>query len=229
MKYDLRKFIVSKKNKIILITPPKTGTYSITNYLNNTISDKSLPINQVSYPIYHLTISEICHIFDINQLELKNYKIIQCVRSPYNRIASAYFHQMKLQNMHIGFEQFLEKIQKTKHLLPHNLDEFYIRFYGNLTHKYKSFNNGNWGGVRFYYEQNWFNDLNLDNITYFKLEDLSIDSSSLSNFIGVNTNKFPHINKNKTPTDYSKLYNKKCISIVSELYKNDLKYFNYEF
>lgn len=222
-------FIASKKNKIVLITPPKTGTYSITNYLDNTISHKSPPINQVEHPIYHLTISEICHIYDINELELKDYKIIQCVRNPYNRMASAYFHQMKLQNMYIEFEKFLEKIQETKYLLPDNLDEFYIKFYGSITYKYNSFKNNHWGGVRFYYDQLSFNDLNLDNITYFKLEDLSIDSSSLSNFIGVSTNKFPHINKNETPTDYSKLYNKKCISIVSELYKNDLKYFNYEF
>ena len=222
-------FIVSKKNKIVLITPPKTGTYSITKYLDNTISDKSLPVNRVDYPIYHLTISEICYVFNINESDIKDYKIIQCVRNPYTRIASAYFHQMKLQNMHIEFEKFLEKVQETKYLLPHNLDEFYIKFYGNIKYKYNSFKNNHWGGVRFYYDQISFNDLNLDNITYFKLEDLSIDTSSLSNFIGVNTNKFPHINKNETPTDYSKLYNEKCISIVSQLYKNDLKYFNYEF
>lgn len=221
--------IVSKKNKIVLITPPKTGTHSITNYLNNSVSYKSLPVNKVEYPIYHLTISEICNVFAINQLELKDYKIIQCVRNPYNRIASAYFHQMKIQNIYIEFEEFLEKIQKTKHLLPHNLDEFYVKFYGSVTHKYNSFKNNNWGGARFYYDQISFNDLNLDNITYFKLEELTTDTSSLSNFIGVNTNKFPHINKNQTPTDYKKLYNEKCILIVSELYKNDLKYFNYEF
>jgi hypothetical protein len=221
--------IISKKNKIILITPPKTGTHSITNYLSGVISDKSLPINQVGYPIYHLTISEICYVFNINQLELKEYKIIQCVRNPYTRITSAYFHQMKLQNNHIEFERFLEKIQETKHLLPHNLDEFYIKFYGNITYKHNSFKNNNWGGARFYYEQIWFNDLNLNNITYFKLEDLSADSVSLSNFLGVNNKKFPHINKNQTPTDYNNLYNEKNISIVGELYNNDLKYFNYEF
>lgn len=222
-------FIVSKKNKIVLITPPKTGTYSITNYLDSVIPNKSLPINRVDYPIYHLTISEICHVYDINQLELPDYKIIQCVRNPYTRIASAYFHQMRLQNTYIEFEKFLDKINKTKYLLPHNLDEFYDKFYGNIRYKYDSFKNNHWGGVRFYFEQIWFNDLNLENVTYFKLEDLSLDTSSLSNFIAVNTNKFPHINKNQTPTDYNKLYNEKCISIVSELYKNDLKYFNYEF
>lgn len=212
-----------------MITPPKTGTHSITDYLNNSLSYKSLPVNIVEYPIYHLTISEICNVFAIDISELKDYKIIQCVRNPYTRVASAYFHQMKLQNSNVEFNVFLQKIQEAKYLLPYNLDEFYIKFYGDIAHKHNSFKNNNWGGARFYYEQIWFNDLNLDNITYFKLEDLSLDSSSLSDFVGTKSSKFPHINKNQTPTDYSKLYNKKCVSIVNELYKNDLKYFNYEF
>lgn len=212
-----------------MITPPKSGTHSITDYLNDGISYKSLPVNQVEYPIYHLTISEICNVFAINQLELKDYKIIQCVRNPYTRIISAYFHQMRLQNEFIEFEKFLENIQEAKYLLPHSLDDFYIKFYGDIAYKYAAFRMGNWGGARFYYEQIWFNDLNLDNITYFKLEDLSMDSSSLSNFIGMGIKKFPHINRNQSSVDYNKLYNKKCVSIVSELYKNDLKYFDYEF
>jgi len=221
--------IVSKKNKIILITPPKTGTYSITNYLNNRIAYKSLPVNKVEYPIYHLTISEICNVFDIKHSDLNDYKIIQCVRNPYNRMASAYFHQMKLQSIYIEFEDFLEKVQKTKHLLPENWDEFYIKFYGDITYKYNAFKEKHWGGARFYYEQIWFNDLGIDNITYFKLEDLINDTTSLSKFVGMEVKKFPHINRNQTPTDYKKLYNEKCISIINKLYETDLKYFNYEF
>lgn len=221
--------IVSKKNKIVLITPPKTGTYSITNYLNEFISDKSTPIKKVSYPIYHLTLSEISDVFGINVSDLKNYKIIQCIRNPYTRIVSAYFHQMRLQNIFITFEKFLEKLNETKNLLPHDLDEFYIKFYGNIDYKFNSFNKNNWGGARFYYEQLWFNDLKLDNICYFKLEELSIDASSLSNLVGMNKNKFPHINKNKTPTDYKKLYNYNSKSIVNKLYEKDLNYFKYEF
>lgn len=221
--------IVSKKNKTILITPPKTGTHSITKYLNYNIEDKSYPVVKVEHPTQHLTLSEICKVFDINPLELKHYKILQTIRNPYDRIGSAYFHQIKLQKTQIEFDFFLEKIKKTKHLLPYDLDEFYIKFYGDINYKNNSFKNNNWGGARFYYEQNWFNDLNVDNITYFKLEDLSVDTSSLSNFMNIKMTKFPHINKNQTPTDYKKLYNEHLISIVNELYKNDLNYFNYEF
>lgn len=221
--------IVSKKDKVILITPPKTGTHSITKYLNNIIKDKSYPITVGKYPIQHLTLSEICNTFHINYLELEKYKILQTIRNPYTRIVSAYFHQMKLQNIYMKFEKFLEKINETKHLLPNNLDEFYIKFYGNVNYKYNAFTNGHWGGARFYYEQNWFNDLNVNNIQYFKLEELSMDTNSLSTFMGVNSDKFPHINKNQSSIDYKSLYNDDLVGIVYELYKNDLNLFNYEF
>lgn len=221
--------IVSKENKIILITPPKTGTYSITNYLDKHVENKSNPIINVNWPIYHLTLSEICYVFDIKTKELKNYKIIQCIRNPYMRIASAYFHQMELINMKLNFEQFLEKIKELKYLLPYNLDEFYVKFYGDINYKYNSFKNNNWGGARFYYDQIWFNDLNVDNIKYFKLEDLSLDTTPLSTFLDIQTIEFPHINKNKISIDYKTLYTESLISIVNVLYKNDLKYFNYEF
>ncbi len=221
--------IVSKENKIILITPPKTGTYSITNYLDKHIENKSNPIINVSWPIYHLTLSEICYVFDIKTKELKNYKIIQCIRNPYMRMASAYFHQMELINMKLNFEQFLEKIKELKYLLPYNLDEFYVKFYGDINYKYNSFKNNNWGGIRFYYDQIWFNDLNVDNIKYFKLEDLSLDTAPLSTFLDIQTDEFPHINKNKISIDYKTLYTESSISIIDVLYKNDLKYFNYEF
>jgi hypothetical protein len=221
--------IVSKENKIILITPPKTGTYSITNYLHKYIDNKSNPLIRVKFPIYHLTLSEICYVFDIKVSELKDYRIIQCVRNPYMRLASAYFHQMKIINMKLSFEEFLEKIKELKYLLPHNLDEFYIKFYGDINHKYNSFKNNNWGGARFYYDQAWFNDLNVDNIKYFKLEDLSLDTTPLSTFLDIQTDVFPHINKNKISIDYKTLYTESSISIVDVLYKNDLKYFNYEF
>jgi hypothetical protein len=136
---------------------------------------------------------------------------------------------MKIINMKLSFEEFLEKIKELKYLLPHNLDEFYINFYGDINHKYNSFKNNNWGGARFYYDQIWFNDLNVDNIKYFKLEDLSLDTTPLSTFLDIQTDVFPHINKNKISIDYKTLYTESSISIVDVLYKNDLKYFNYEF
>jgi len=222
--------IVSKKDKIILITPPKTGTHSITNYIKNAGIVGSEPIKSVNYPIYHLTLSEIIYVFDIDKNELKDYKIIQCVRNPYNRMVSAWLHQMSILNKDIMFIDLLNKIKLNKHLLPNNIDDFYFSFYGNLQHKHRSFKTGHWGGLRFYYEQNWFNDIDA-NIKYFKLENLESSTQELSDFLNIPHRKFPHINKSKhlkSESKYEDFYGEIEKNIMLDLYYNDFKMFNYE-
>ena len=223
--------IVSESKKIILITPPKCGTHSIVKYLNdaNIKTDKST-IN-VNYPAYHLTLSEICKVYDIKHSDLNNFKILQCVRNPYNRIVSAWIHQMIILNKKIDFLKFLNKLKETKYLLPNNIDDFYVNFYGNIRHKEKSFEKRNWGGLRFYFEQNWFNDIDA-NVEYFKIETLKTSTELLSNFLNIETKPFPHENKNqfnKEEHSYNEFYNDNSFNIVTEMYKTDVKLFNYEF
>jgi hypothetical protein len=223
--------IVSKKRKIILITPPKTGTYSITQYLKNGGIETDTSPNLVDYPIYHLTLSEICKVWNISYDDLNEYKILQCVRSPYNRIVSAWLHQMSILNNKITFIELLNKVKSYKYLLPHNINEFYILFYGNIEHKHKSFKMGNWGGLRFYFEQNWFNDVNAD-IKYFKLENFKNSTEELSDYLDIKILPFPHINKNTTSTpekDYKSYYTDIEKNMVDEMYINDIKLFDYEF
>jgi hypothetical protein len=223
--------IVSKKNKIILITPPKTGTHSITQHLKNTGIENETYVNYVQYPIYHLTLSEICNVYNITNNELIDYKILQCVRNPYNRIVSAWRHQTFILNEKIKFIDLLNKVKDHKQLLPNNIDDFYKLFYGSIEHKHKAFRNGNWGGLRFYFEQNWFNDVNAD-IKYFKLEDLKYSTEELSDYLHIKILKFPHINKNKDgmkESDYKLFYTDVEKSLVNEMYMNDIKLFDYEF
>jgi len=222
--------IVSESKKIILITPPKCGTHSIIKYLNdaNIKTDKST-IN-VNYPAYHLRLSEICKVYDIKHSDLNNFKILQCVRNPYNRIVSAWLHQMIILNKKIDFLELLDKLKKNKNLLPNNVDIFYKNFYGNIEHKHKSFKNGNWGGLRFYFEQNWFNDVNA-NVKYFKIETLKYSTKELSDFLDIETNVFPHENKNKfnkIETSYKEFYNNECMNIVNEIYEKDINLYNYK-
>jgi len=223
--------IVSKKHKIILMTPPKTGTHSITNYIKNSGIESEPPVNLVNFPIYHLTLSEICKVYDIPYGDLNHYKILQCVRNPYNRIISAWQHQMVILNNKIDFIQLLSDVKKNKHLLPNNMDEFYVSFYGNIEHKHKSFKMGNWGGSRFYFEQNWFNDINA-NIKYFKLENLQNSTKELSEYLNIKISEFPHMNKNIkniSESKYKLFYNNVGKDMVSEMYNNDIKMFDYEF
>jgi hypothetical protein len=223
--------IVSESKKIILITPPKCATHSIVKYLNDAdIKTDKLTIN-VNYPIYHLRLSEICKVYDISYNELNKYKIIQCIRNPYNRMVSSWLHQSILLNKKIDFLELLNKLKETKYLIPNNIDTFYKNFYGNIGYKNKSFKDGHWGGLRFYFEQNCFNDMNA-NIQYFKIETLKNSTKSLSDFLNIETKPFPHENKNKfnkEQNSYDKFYNKDSINIVNELYENDIKIFDYKF
>lgn len=223
--------IISKKHKIILITPPKTGTHSITNYIQSAGIESDTPVNSVNYPIYHLRLSEICKVYNIPYDDLNNFKILQCVRNPYNRMVSAWLHQMDILDSKIEFVQLLNNVKKNKHLLPNNIDEFYVSFYGDIEHKYKSFKLGNWGGSRFYFEQNWFNDINA-NIKYFKLENLQNSTKELSEYLNIKISEFPHINKNIkdiSESKYKLFYNNIEKDMVGEMYNNDIKMFDYEF
>jgi hypothetical protein len=223
--------IVSKKHKVILITPPKTGTHSITSYIKNSGIESEAPVNLANYPIYHLTLSEICKVYDIPYEDLDNFKILQCVRNPYNRMVSAWLHQIKILNSRIDFIQLLSNVKENKHLLPDNTDQFYTSFYGDIQHKNKSFKMGNWGGLRFYFEQNWFNDVNV-NIKYFKLENLQNSTKELSEYLNVKVSKFPHINRNSrdlSESKYKLFYSSMQRNMVEEMYSNDIKMFDYEF
>lgn len=222
--------IVCKKNKIILITPPKTGTHSITKYLTNNGIYNSPQVNKVDYPVYHLTLSEICNVYNISINQLFDFKIIQCVRNPYDRMVSAWLHQNRILNKKINFYELLCMVKENKHLLPNDIDQFYSIFYEDVNHKVKSFSNGNWGGLRFYFEQNWFNDINA-NVNYFKLENLKDSTEELSKFLGITTERFPHINKNilRKTVDYSLNYTNIEKNMVTEMYITDIKMFGYEF
>lgn len=223
--------IVSKKNKIILITPPKTGTHSITKYLLEAGIESDNPTIFPNYPIYHLTLSEICKVYNISVESLIEYKIIQCVRNPYDRMVSAWMHQNSILNDNMSFSDLLVKVNENKNLLPNNTDEFYKSFYGSIEYKRKSFRKGNWGGMRFYFEQNWFNDAN-SNIKYFKLEEVSKSTKDLSEFLKIDTREFPYINKNidrKQELNYRYVYTDIDKGLVNSMYMNDIKMFNYEF
>lgn len=222
--------IVCKKRKIILITPPKTGTHSITKYLMNNGIYNSSQVNAVNYPVYHLTLSEICNVYDISIDQLSGFKIIQCVRNPYDRMVSAWLHQTRILNKKINFYELLCMVKENKHMLPNNIDQFYSTFYKDVNHKVKSFSNGNWGGLRFYFEQNWFNDINA-NVNYFKLEHLKYSTKELSTFLGIKTEKFPHINKNilRKTVDYSLNYTNIEKAMVTNMYITDIKMFEYDF
>lgn len=222
--------MVSKNDKIILLLPPKTGSKSFSGAFADAGVTFSKPVRDVPYPVYHLLLSEICHIFDIPVSELPQYKIIQVTRDPYDRMVSAWQHQMEITGIRMGLSDFLQKLSVVKSFLPHDTDSFYSRFYDDPDHKMKSFMKGNWGGLRFYFEQIWWNDLN-QSVHYFKLEDLKVDVSGLSGLTGREFKRFPHIKVNKSIRLDGFNYYAGDIetNLVKELYNKDFKGLGYEF
>ena len=216
--------VVSFDKKLIILTPPKCSTYSLIEFLNKGGIKLDNPLRDLSTIFYHSTLSEILYAYNIPINKVHEYKIIQITRNPYERFISAFFHQQKILNTDFSIDILISKLENFKYLLLYNVDEFYIAFYGSLNYKQQSFLNNNWGGLRFFYEQNWWNNVNAE-INYFKLEDISKDSTSLCNSLHIKPSFYPKINSNKN-SKFSLNTNQK--NRIYNLFKNDFKLFNYK-
>ena len=215
--------VVSHKQKIIILTPSKCSTHSLKTFLESVGVEFDKPIRDVNHLFYHPLLTEICYAYYIPLQHLPEYKIIQVVRNPYDRMISSYFSQRQIFPLLPTFNGFLNNLLRSKYLLPWNVDEFYTQFYGDLAYKNHSLSYENWGGLRFYYEQNWW-ETNITQATVFKLEELSNDSRNLCNFLGVNHQPYPKVNSKNydkitlTPENKEAIYN---------LYHNDFEIYNY--
>lgn len=223
--------MVSKYNKFIFLLPPKTASTSFTKCLIDSGIKLSNPIKNTEYPQYHLTLSELTHCYDITNEEIKDYKIIQIVRNPYDRFISAWIHQKEILGYDIKLDELISKLNQYKKLLPNNINSFYVKFYNTIQFKYKSFSEGNWGGCRFWYEQNWWNDINM-HVEYFKLEDIKINITPISDYIGIKLNPLEKIKQNPNSyrkEDYRYYYTENNMNIIKSLYINDIEKYEYEF
>jgi hypothetical protein len=221
--------MIIEKEKIILLLPPKTASNSLRKLLMDSGFCFRPPLRKVDYPIYHLTLSEICHVYNIPANQLENYKIIQIVRNPYDRFISAWFHQNDILKKEINLDDLVENLNQHIHLLPNEIDTFYEKFYGSITHKEKSFARGNWGGLRFYFNQTYWNDMNAK-VHYFKLEELTQDINPLSELINFQLANLPKIKVNSsTRKDFNFYYSDEQKKQIQKLFRDDFKNLNYEF
>lgn len=134
--------------------------------------------------------------------QFPDYYTASFVRNPWNRMVSAYYYQIQHSNMNknITFENFLEK---------------------NPTAKIESFT--------------YFIDCNIDFIG--KMENFIEDFNKFCDIVGakIDTENHPldrnrFKNKSKRPhKNYRKFYNDKTKKIVGEMFKEDIKKFNYKF
>lgn len=214
----------SKKEKLIFLATAKAGSTSLNKLLQSSNITASKPVIEVPSILYHPTLSEICYSYDISPDELDEYKIIQIVRNPYDRFIASYYSQLKIFQPLPNLETVVSNLEKSKFLLPKDEDLFYASFYGSLDYKSFSLTQTNsWGGMRFWYEQNYWNNLNAD-INVFKLEDLTKDSRPLTDLIGMQPLDFPVERKG----EYNKpKLSKELKTKIYTLYQKDFKLYKY--
>ena len=221
---------ISKKNKLIFLLPPKTGSTSLKSCLvsSNILCDSI--IETPNHPTIHLLLSETLKAYNIKIDELNQYKIIQVIRNPYDRFISAMYHQNIITKKNHTVSEYFEELNKYLHLLPNNQDLYYEKFYGTILHKENNFKNNQWGGLRFWFKQEWWNDISAD-VNYFKLESISENLEELSEFINIKLSNFPHIRREDfiRNNKYEKYFNETTRVDFEKLYNSDVKKFNYEF
>ena len=182
---------ISKKHKLIFLSPKKTGSTSLKWCL---ISSKILCDSIIETPNHlkqHLLLSEILKTYDIKMDELNQYKIIQIVRNPYDRFVSAVYQHNIMTKKNYTVSEYLEKLNKYFYLLPNNEDLFYEKFYTIPSHKVNELNNIERGDSLFWFKQEWWNDVGAD-INYFRLESITENLGELSEFINIKLHDFQH-------------------------------------
>jgi hypothetical protein len=221
---------ISKKNKLIFLLPPKTASTSLKWCLTSSKILCDSIIETPNHPTIHLFLSETLKAYNINTDELNEYKIIQITRNPYDRFVSAVYHQNIITKKNYTVLEYLEELNKYSHLIPNNQDLFYEKFYGTILHKENNFKKNEWGGLRFWFKQEWWNDIGAD-VNYFKLESITKNLEELSEFINIKLVDFPYIRPGRSNRNhkYEKYFNETTRINFEKLYNSDIQKFNYEF
>lgn len=222
--------MVSKTQKIIFLLPPKTASNALVQTLMNNGFEPDSQSNKYSVSKIHLKLDEIMDRYDIESLD--GYKVIQVTRNPYDRIISAYYHQIRIfnqpnfeSNISISgytFDQFLTHLNSTI-----NSENFIEDFYGDSSYiNYVIENKRFWGGTRFYHTQSSWKNVNCD-FYHFKLEDLTNDISPLSTLINLSLPPLVEFNINPENVNYELHKTNENKLIIETIFSDDFINFSY--
>lgn len=211
----------------LILYPPKTGSSSLRSLFLGQKFVRRPEFRKLSYPHYHLFLSELAFVHGLDAKSLSRYKIVQVTRNPIDRFISSWKHQERILNQKIVVDELIDKLFLYKELLPNNWREFYLKFYENPRHRDNSFQNGNWGGLRFYVDQVDWNDLSMK-VHYFRLEDLSRDVTPLSEFLNMELPPLPKKNIGNYIETVTNLLNYSQKEKIFQLFERDFKAFDYE-
>jgi hypothetical protein len=220
--------MIDKEKKLIVLMPPKTASNSLKETMEKNGIRFTFPIKKISTPLIHLKLNEIIEFFEVG--DLSEYKILQVTRDPYTRFVSSYFHLMRI-NHNVELIKFFnyDFPTFTNHFYESIKSENFIKnFYGSSSYVDHCINNRiSWGGSRLFDTQkSW--GLTEFNVSYFKLEEISKEISSVNNFLSTKISSLSNINKSNLDLKYSSMLTPKIKDIILEVFEEDFEFFNYE-
>lgn len=207
---------ICRKNKILFVHIPKCAGSSIAQSLGikQTFGegefDDCPPDTEILYGIKDgIVLQSLCleYYNDYIDEDLNKYKILTCVRNPYERIISDYsWYDRRFKNDFLGYCKFVKKTlyetKDKKELMKYHRGLFINHFLP----QYEYINNTNLDVKILYVE-------NLDDGFNKLFPDIILE----------------HINKSKHDSYESFLKDKKeCVSIINEIYKIDFEKFGYK-
>jgi len=210
---------INDERKLIFIHIPKTGGTSLSSMLFGNIQhskDKLLgsmiEVGGKYRRSSHCTAEEILLLHSQKFLE---YSIITCVRNPYHRVVSEYFH----------LKRFAKKHPVLGYVNKMSFKEFVIGLADNYDIIRETCQN--------YKHEDYFIHF-LPQVEFLKIDGQMIDVKIFKfekyHEIEEYFEKKTHLNKNKLKekTEYERLYDNESKKIISTLYKEDFETFGYK-
>lgn len=216
--------VFDKDRKILFVHIPKNAGGSIIRELKS-LPDASLqevPNNRATYDNYHSTYMDCKEYID----DIDAYYKFATVRNPWDRATSWYFYRKSILikehaiaargKSTIRVENDVSSIRQELRYMNQGFSKWLLKYHDKC-----------WDFTWFSLSKNqmtWLNGGTFDKIIRF--ENLQKEISHIPGLTGINFNI--HETKN-SKLDYRKLYNKKSISLIESLYKEDILEFNYKF
>ncbi len=226
--------MISLKHKFIFLETPKTATTSICGELAELL-DIDLEIELLKKANHHsilkahldnLTRSKgkmwrdghLSPHFYFKNFINKGFLIFNVLRNPWDRFLSAFLHnhrdRKRINAYEISMFKKLSKWDSFESFCFHLRDSSQID---------SCFTSGH------FIKQSDFLNTNLKNVKSVNYNNIKNDLSELLNGFGLNFKLKYHWNNSQKTTSYRDYYTKETRSIVADLYKEDIKNFNFEF
>ena len=210
---------LSYQYKIIFLHIAKNSGTSVCTWLNINESEENYYLQYYKYnnccALQHMTYNQLKS--SINEKIFNNYIKFTIVRNPWDKIVSTYEWRKKLNNnVDIKFKDFIKFIYKL------------YKTYDGLENLNNYPNFSTYFCAHFYPQYLYLpNDTSCNDFYLLRFENLNEDIKKIGSIIN-NHKKLPHINQSNNK-NYQNYYDEESKKMIEEMYKKDIKIFNYSF